>query len=85
MIRSSTVLNGTFSSDDPGSSMMKTASSRIPMARAAFSAVPSSGRHVMSAVALDDRSWCSNSDTEYMAFAGVTMPLRRWTANVDII
>jgi hypothetical protein len=65
--------------------MRNTLSSGIPTAFAALRAVSSKGVHVINALALEDLSWNSSSDEEYMAFAGVTMPERRWIANADII
>lgn len=72
------------SCDWPGRSMMKTRSSGMFSARVALSAVSRSGVQVNSALQPEDLSWCSSSVAEYIAFAGVTMPDRRWTANVDI-
>lgn len=52
----------------------------MPTLDAASRAVSSKGMHVKRAFAPDVRSWCSSSEAEYAALAGVTMPEMRWTA-----
>ena len=78
-IRSSTVVKGVFFSA-PGMGNMKMSSSGMERALVALRAVSSRGTHVKRALAPDDRSWCSSSDAEYAALAGLTMPFTRWTA-----